>query len=84
MTETASVFAAGPPLVKSATGEDVTKEVLGGPQVAAHTSGVIHNVVTDDTDAIELAQRYLRHFPLNAWEAPLRRDRGGRRPATAQ
>ena len=31
MTETASIFAAGPPLVKSATGEDVTKEVLGGP-----------------------------------------------------
>src|SRR5271155_3090933 len=35
MTETASIFAAGPPLVKSGTGEDVTKEVLGGPQVAA-------------------------------------------------
>ena len=34
MTETASIFAAGPPLVKSATGEDVTKEVLGGPAVA--------------------------------------------------
>jgi methylmalonyl-CoA decarboxylase subunit alpha len=76
MTETASIFAAGPPLVKSATGEDVTKEVLGGPQVAAHTSGVIHNVVTDDVDAIELAQRYLRHFPLNAWEAPPYRDLG--------
>jgi acetyl-CoA carboxylase carboxyltransferase component len=76
MTETASIFAAGPPLVKSATGEDVTKEVLGGPRVAVHTSGVIHNVVTDDTEAIELARRYLRHFPLNAWEGPPRRDRG--------
>ena len=31
MTETASIFAAGPPLVRSATGEDVTKEALGGP-----------------------------------------------------
>jgi acetyl-CoA carboxylase carboxyltransferase component len=76
MTETASIFAAGPPLVKSATGEDVTKEVLGGPQVAAHTSGVIHNVVTDDVEAIELAQRYLGYFPLNAWEVPPFRDRG--------
>ena len=38
MTETASIFAAGPPLVKSSTGEDVTKEVLGGPQVAAATA----------------------------------------------
>jgi acetyl-CoA carboxylase carboxyltransferase component len=76
MTETASIFAAGPPLVKSATGEDVTKEVLGGPQVAANTSGVIHNVVRDDVEAIELAQRYLRHFPLNAWEAAPYRELG--------
>jgi acetyl-CoA carboxylase carboxyltransferase component len=70
MTETASIFAAGPPLVKSATGEDVTKEILGGPAVAADSSGVIHNVVADDVEAIELARRYLTHFPPNAWEAP--------------
>jgi methylmalonyl-CoA decarboxylase subunit alpha len=72
MTKTASIFAAGPPLVKSATGEDVTKEVLGGPQVAAYTSGVVHNVVEDDVEAIDLARRYLSHFPLNAWESPPR------------
>ena len=47
MTESASIFAAGPPLVKSATGEDVTKEELGGPAVAAEGAGVIHNVVAD-------------------------------------
>jgi acetyl-CoA carboxylase carboxyltransferase component len=70
MTDTASIFAAGPPLVKSATGEDVTKEVLGGPQVAVETGGVVHNVVPDDVEAISLARRYLAHFPLNAWEPP--------------
>jgi acetyl-CoA carboxylase carboxyltransferase component len=70
MTETASIFAAGPPLVKSATGEDVDKEVLGGPQVAVHAAGVVHNVVTDDEEAIELARRYLSHFPTSAWEPP--------------
>jgi acetyl-CoA carboxylase carboxyltransferase component len=80
MTETASIFAAGPPLVKSATGEDVAKEVLGGPQVAAHTSGVIHNVVRDDVEAIELARRYLGHFPLNAWEPPPYRGGGDAGP----
>jgi acetyl-CoA carboxylase carboxyltransferase component len=74
MTETASIFAAGPPLVKSATGEDVTKDVLGGPQVAADTAGVVHNVVADDVEAIALARQYLSHFPLNAWERPPRRD----------
>jgi methylmalonyl-CoA decarboxylase subunit alpha len=74
MTESASIFAAGPPLVKSATGEDVDKEVLGGPQVAADASGVVHNVVADDLEAIALARRYLTYFPLNAWESPPHRD----------
>ena len=70
MTESASIFAAGPPLVKSATGEDVTKEELGGPQVAADASGVVHNVVANDVEAISLARRYLAYFPLNAWGPP--------------
>jgi methylmalonyl-CoA decarboxylase subunit alpha len=85
MTESSSIFAAGPPLVKSATGEDVTKEVLGGPQVAADTSGVIHNVVSDDVEAISLARRYLSYFPLNAWGTPPHRegpDAGRRRVET--
>lgn len=82
MTESASIFAAGPPLVKSSTGEDVTKEVLGGPEVAVDASGVVHNVVPDDVEAIALARRYLGHFPGNAWEhAPFREgpDVGPRR-----
>lgn len=74
MTETASIFAAGPPLVRSATGEDVTKEVLGGPAVAIEAGGVVHNLVADDGEAIELARRYLGYFPLNAWAPPPRRD----------
>ncbi len=69
MTESASIFAAGPPLVKSATGEEVSKETLGGPQVAADTAGVVQNVVADDVEAIALARRYLGYFPLSAWEA---------------
>jgi acetyl-CoA carboxylase carboxyltransferase component len=82
MSETASIFAAGPPLVRSATGEDVTKEVLGGPAVAATSGGVVHNVVADDAEAIALARRYLAHFPTNAWQAPpsrAGRDTGSRR-----
>ena len=82
MTESASIFAAGPPLVKSGTGEDVTKEELGGPQVAADASGVVQNVVADDVEAIALARRYLAYFPLNAWEPPPYRngpDTGPRR-----
>jgi acetyl-CoA carboxylase carboxyltransferase component len=70
MTEHASMFTAGPPLVKAATGEDVTKEALGGPQIHVDLSGVAHNVVTDDDAALALCRRYLSYFPANAWSAP--------------
>jgi methylmalonyl-CoA decarboxylase subunit alpha len=82
MTRSASIFAAGPPLVRSATGEEVTKEVLGGPQVAIDTAGVVHNVVADDGAALTLARRYLSHFPTNAWDRAPRRTGPdtGRRP----
>lgn len=76
MTEAASMFAAGPPLVKAATGETVTKEQLGGPQVHVALSGVAHNLCADDEAAIDLARRYLSYFPLNAWERPARKSRG--------
>jgi acetyl-CoA carboxylase carboxyltransferase component len=85
MTASASIFAAGPPLVKSATGEEVSKEALGGPQVAADAAGVVHNVVVDDEEAIALARHYLDYFPLNAWESAPRHsgpDTGPRRLET--
>jgi len=74
MTEAASMFAAGPPIVKGAIGEVVTKEALGGPQVHVELSGVAHNLATDDGAAIGMARRYLSYFPLNAWRAPARVD----------
>ncbi len=67
MTETASLFTAGPPLVKGAIGEIVTKEQLGGPQVQISQSGVAHNLAADDEAAIDAARRYLSFFPPNAW-----------------
>lgn len=74
MTQAASMFAAGPPLVKAATGESVTKEQLGGPHVHVAVSGVAHNLVADDEGAIALARNYLSYFPLNAWERAPTRD----------
>lgn len=70
MTQAASMFAAGPPLVKGAIGEVVTKEELGGPQVHVAASGVAHNLATDDATAIAMARQYLSYFPLNAWDRP--------------
>ncbi len=76
MTEAASLFTAGPPLVKAAIGEDVTKEELGGPQVHVEMSGVVHNLAKDDEEAIMLARHYLSYLPRSAWEAPPRRREG--------
>ncbi len=70
MTQAASMFAAGPPLVKGAIGEVVTKEELGGPQMHVLASGVAHNLADDDAAAIAMARQYLSYFPLNAWEHP--------------
>jgi methylmalonyl-CoA decarboxylase subunit alpha len=76
MTRAAALFSAGPPLVKAATFEDVTKEELGGWQVHVETSGVVHNVADTDADALDMARAYLRYFPLNAWEGPPHIDTG--------
>lgn len=61
MTPHASMFVAGPPIVKAAIGETVTKEDLGGPQVHL-ASGVAHNLADDDGAAVALARRYLSYF----------------------
>jgi acetyl-CoA carboxylase carboxyltransferase component len=76
MTDQSCVFTAGPPVVKASTGEDVTKEVLGGPAVAVG-SGLIHNVAPDDGAAIDMVRHYLSYFPSSAWSYPPRRDDGG-------
>lgn len=50
MTEAGAIFTAGPPVVLQSTGENVSKEDLGGPSVALR-SGLIHNLAPDDVDA---------------------------------
>jgi acetyl-CoA carboxylase carboxyltransferase component len=74
MTAGASMFTGGPPLVKAATGEDVTKEELGGAEVCAEIAGSAHNVAADDAAALDLARRYLSYFPSSRNQAPPRRD----------
>jgi acetyl-CoA carboxylase carboxyltransferase component len=74
MTEGAAMFTGGPPLVKAATGQDVTKQELGGPEVCAEIAGTAHNVEPDDAAAIALARRYLGYFPQNRHAPPPRRS----------
>jgi acetyl-CoA carboxylase carboxyltransferase component len=74
MTRQAALFTAGPPLVRAGTGEEVTKEELGGPEVAVAQAGVAHNVAADDAEAIGMARRYLGYLPSHCGEAQRRRE----------
>ena len=67
---TSQIFAAGPPVVKRSLSEEVSKEELGGPQVAVDAAGTIDNVAESETHCFELIRRFLAYFPQNVWEAP--------------
>ena len=73
--EQGTIFLAGPPLVKAATGEVVTAEDLGGGDVHTRLSGVADYLAEDDAHALALARRavgYLnRAKPTTVqWETP--------------
>ncbi len=54
-----TIFLGGPPLVKAATGEDVSAEELGGADVHSRQSGVTDYYATDDGHAIGIARRII-------------------------
>jgi acetyl-CoA carboxylase carboxyltransferase component len=66
------VFVAGPPLVKAASAEELSKEELGGHELHARVSGVIDNEAEDERAALEQAKRFLSYLPSHVWEMPQR------------
>jgi len=60
--EQGTIFLAGPPLVKAATGEIVTAEDLGGADVHTRISGVADHMANDDAHALGLARRIVAHL----------------------
>ncbi len=60
--EQGTIFLAGPPLVKAATGEVVTAEDLGGGDVHTRLSGVADYLAEDDAHALALARRAVGHL----------------------
>ncbi|WP_137973248.1 carboxyl transferase domain-containing protein [Pseudomonas sp. F(2018)] len=58
----ATIFLAGPPLVKAATGEVVTAEELGGADVHCKTSGVADHYAENDEHALALARRCIANL----------------------
>jgi acetyl-CoA carboxylase carboxyltransferase component len=69
MSRHGAIFTAGPPVVKESTGEEISKEDLGGPNVAL-ASGVIHNLAEDDEGVLDDIRKYLSFFPASAWSYP--------------
>jgi acetyl-CoA carboxylase carboxyltransferase component len=75
MSGNGTIFTAGPPVVKESTGEEISKEDLGGPGVAL-PSGVIHNFAEGDEAVLDDIRRYLSYFPPSAWSYPPSRPNG--------
>ncbi len=57
-----TIFIGGPPLVKAATGVDVTPEELGGADVHCRISGVSDHYAADDAEAIQMARNILQNL----------------------
>ena len=58
----ATIFLGGPPLVKAATGEEVTAEALGGAEVHTRQSGVADHYALDDAHALSITRRIVSNL----------------------
>ena len=69
---TGTIFIGGPPLVKAATGEEVTAEELGGADVHTRQSGVADHYAVSDEHALALCRQIVRNLggrpPEPPWE----------------
>jgi 3-methylcrotonyl-CoA carboxylase beta subunit len=60
-----TIFLGGPPLVKAATGEEITAEELGGGDVHTRISGVADHLAADDAHALALVRRIVANLNRN-------------------
>src|SRR5690606_18199404 len=63
--EQATIFLAGPPLVKAATGEEISAEALGGAEVHCAHSGVADHMARDDAHALAIARTLVGNLGEN-------------------
>jgi acetyl-CoA carboxylase carboxyltransferase component len=67
---TGTIFIGGPPLVKAATGQEVSAEELGGADVHARQSGVADHYATSDEHALALVREIVRNLSTPDKELP--------------
>ena len=65
---TGTIFLGGPPLVRAATGEEVTAEELGGADVHTRISGVADHFAEDDHDAIAIVRSIVENLKFEKRE----------------
>jgi len=70
---TGTIFLGGPPLVKAATGEEVSAEDLGGAEVHTVTSGVADHHALDDEHALAIGRQVVRNLGWRKPDAPWER-----------
>ena len=58
-----TIFLAGPPLVKAATGEEISAEDLGGGDLHGRKSGVVDHVAENDEHALTIVRDIVSHLP---------------------
>ena len=81
---TGTIFLGGPPLVKAATGEEVTAEELGGAYVHTHQSGVADHFAEDDEHALEIVREIVATLNRPAGRRPTRSCRRPEEPLYAR
>ncbi|MGH6697111.1 carboxyl transferase domain-containing protein [Sphingopyxis sp.] len=71
-----TIFLAGPPLVKAATGEEISAEDLGGGDLHAKKSGVVDHLAENDEHALTIVRDIVSHLGESAgFEVPLKAPR---------
>lgn len=68
------LFTAGPPVVREATGEDLSKEQLGGAQVH-RDNGSVERIVASELEAFAVIRQFLSYLPSSVYELPPVLDR---------
>ncbi|MEM7187987.1 MAG: carboxyl transferase domain-containing protein [Pseudomonadota bacterium] len=70
------IFPGGPPVVKAALGQEITKEELGGDHIHTRMSGCIDNLAETEEEAFEMVRRWLSYLPDSVHDLPERVESG--------
>jgi acetyl-CoA carboxylase carboxyltransferase component len=69
VTGVGQLFTAGPPVVRGGTGEDLTKEQLGGAAVH-RANGTVERFAASEAEAFEIIRAFLSYLPGSVFEVP--------------